>query len=115
MRYTGSCHCDQNAFEADGELEQVIECNCSHCSAKGFLLFFVPRDQFRLTTPEDGLTVYTFNKHVIKHHFCKRCGVAPFGIGVRPDGQQMAAINARCIDGVDVDRLNRVAFDGRSR
>jgi hypothetical protein len=113
MRYTGSCHCGQNTFEAEGSLEQVIECNCSHCSMKGFLLFFVPREKFKLKTPEDGLAVYTFNKHVIDHYFCKRCGVAPFGLGVGPDRKPMAAINARCVDGVDVASLKRKAFDGR--
>ena len=114
MRYTGGCHCGQNTFEVEGTLEQVMECNCSHCSMKGYLLFFVPRDKFELKTPESGLAVYTFNKHVIKHHFCTRCGAAPFGLGVGPGGKPMAAINARCLSGVDVAELKRKPFDGRS-
>ncbi|HET8699556.1 MAG TPA: GFA family protein [Gammaproteobacteria bacterium] len=114
MRYTGSCHCGQNAFEAEGELAHVIECNCSHCSMKGYLLFFVPHEQFVLKTPESGLGVYTFNKHLIKHHFCKTCGAAPFGKGIRPDGRPMVAINARCLHGVDLASVKRVPVDGRS-
>ena len=114
MRYTGSCHCGQNTFEVEADFEQVMECNCSHCSMKGYLLFFVPREQFKLETPDDGLAVYTFNKHVIKHHFCKQCGAAPFGLGVGPGGKPMAAINARCLSGVDIATLKRKPFDGRS-
>src|SRR5262245_2969247 len=115
MRYTGGCHCGQNTFVVEADFEQVMECNCSHCSMKGYLLFFVPREQLKLETPEGGLSVYTFNKHVIKHHFCKRCGAAPFGMGTGPDGKPMAAINARCLGDVDIASLKRVPFDGRSK
>lgn len=115
MRYHGACHCGRNKFEAEGEIDRVIECNCSHCAIKGYLLWFVPKDKFELTTPEEGLAVYTFNRHAIKHHFCKTCGTAPFGFGVSPKGgAPVAAINVRCIEGLDLNALNRVPFDGRS-
>lgn len=114
MQYTGGCHCGQNRFEAEGKIDQAMECNCSHCEIKGFLLWFIPRESFRLTTPEEGLSVYTFNKHVIKHHFCSRCGTQPFGLGVGPGGKAMAAINVRCVDGIDLATLKRVPFDGRN-
>jgi hypothetical protein len=114
MLYKGSCHCGETAYEVEGELGQVMECNCSYCSRKGYLLWFVPRDQLRLSTPESRLAVYTFNKHVIKHHFCTECGCAPFGFGVAPNGAETAAINVRCLDDVDLDKLKRVQFDGRS-
>jgi hypothetical protein len=61
MNYKGSWHCGRIAFEVEGELEQVIECNCSHCSRKGYLLWFVPRDRFKLTTPESSLSTYRSN------------------------------------------------------
>jgi len=48
MSHTGSCHCGQVSFEVEGDPQQVMECNCSHCSRKGYLLWFVPREQFRL-------------------------------------------------------------------
>ncbi|HET6587333.1 MAG TPA: GFA family protein, partial [Oleiagrimonas sp.] len=43
MSHQGSCHCGRVAFEVEGDPEQLIECNCSHCSRKGYLLWFVPR------------------------------------------------------------------------
>jgi hypothetical protein len=115
MHYTGSCHCGDIAFDVEGTLTQVMECNCSHCSRKGYLLWFVPRDKLRLTTPEDRLATYTFNKHVIQHHFCPRCGCAPFGFGNLPNGAATAAINVRCLEGVDLASLSRVQHDGRSQ
>jgi hypothetical protein len=114
MLYRGSCHCGENAYEVEGEIGQVVDCNCSYCSRKGYLLWFVPRNQLRLTTPETRLAVYTFNKHVIKHHFCPECGCSPFGLGVAPNGLETAAINVRCLDAVDLEGLRRVPFDGKS-
>src|SRR3546814_6489040 len=97
MTYKGGCHCGRISFEVEGEISQVVDCNCSHCSKKGYLLWFVPRERLRLATPADGLAVYSFNRHVITHHFCPTCGCAPFGFGVDPSGQTTAAVNVRCL------------------
>jgi hypothetical protein len=113
MVFKGSCHCGQIAFEVEGDLEKVGECNCSICSKKGVLHWFVPKDSFRLLTDEAGLSTYTFNKHVIKHRFCGTCGVAPFGEGQAPSGAYRVAVNARCLDDVDLAGLEVTHFDGR--
>lgn len=42
MIYKGSCHCGKIAFEVDGELTGAMACNCSICSRKGALMWFVP-------------------------------------------------------------------------
>jgi hypothetical protein len=52
MIYKGSCHCGRISFEVEGDLAQAMECNCSHCSRKGYLLWFLPREKLRLKTPE---------------------------------------------------------------
>lgn len=114
MKYKGSCHCGRIAFEVEGDLTQVMECNCSICSRKGSLLWFVPRDKFRLLTPEEDISTYLFNKHVIKHRFCPTCGIHPFAEGTDPSGQRMAAINVRCLEDVDFASLTVQHFDGRS-
>ena len=114
MIYQGRCHCGRIAFEVEGELAQAMECNCSHCSKKGYLLWFVPRAQLRLATSENKLATYTFNKHVIKHHFCPQCGCAPFGVGADPSGAAMAAINVRCLHDIELAALDIVPVDGRS-
>ena len=114
MNYKGSCHCGKISFEVEGELGQVMECNCSHCSRKGYLLWFLPREKLTLSTPESGLATYTFNKHKIKHRFCPTCGCAPFGEGTDASGNATVAVNVRCLENIDLTTLDRKAVDGRS-
>ena len=114
MLYRGSCHCGRTTFEVEGELEQLMECNCSHCTRKGLLLWFVQRDKLRLKTPEADLAKYYFNKHVIEHRFCPSCGVQPMAFGKDRQGGDIACINVRCLEGVDLSRLAVQKFDGRS-
>jgi hypothetical protein len=115
MKYHGSCHCGRVAFEVEGEIGAVIECNCSICSKKGSLLWFVPREAVRFTTPESEANEYLFNKHAIHHRFCPTCGIHPYAVGKEPkQGREMAAINVRCLEGVDPSKLEVKAFDGRS-
>lgn len=114
MIYKGSCHCGKIAFEVQGELQGAMACNCSICSRKGVLMWFVPREKLRLLTPEEAASTYTFNKHVIKHRFCPTCGIHPYGEGIDPNGNRMAAINIRCLEGIDLASIPVQNFDGRS-
>lgn len=114
MKYTGSCHCGQIKFEAEGEIGTALACNCSICQRKGSLLWFVPRDQLRLLTPPENISTYLFNKHVIKHHFCAKCGIHPYGEGVSPNGDAVAAVNLRCIEDIDLNAIPVHHYDGRA-
>lgn len=114
MKYKGSCHCGQVAYEVEGELDQVTDCNCSICSRMGSLLWFVPRERLQLLTPESALTPYTFGPRTIKHYFCPTCGIHPFGEGADQQGNKMAAINVRCLEAVDCTALPVNHFDGRA-
>jgi hypothetical protein len=111
--YLGSCHCGAVRFEVTTALSKVISCNCSICSRAGHLLTFVPADQFKLLSGEGAQTDYRFGKEHIHHLFCSTCGVRSFGAGVGPGGAEMRSINVRCLEGVDIDRLEVTAFDGR--
>ena len=113
IKHSGGCHCGRVRFEVLAPAEiHVDECNCSMCSKRGGLLWFAPREALRLSTPEAGLSTYRFNTMKIAHHFCPTCGIAPFGEGVGPDGASMAAVNVRCLEGVDVAALKIVQVDG---
>ncbi|HEX5313522.1 MAG TPA: GFA family protein [Gammaproteobacteria bacterium] len=114
MIHKGSCHCGKVACEADCEIGEVVSCNCSICRRKGHLLLFVPLDKFKLTTPRDDLSDYSFGPQRIHHHFCRACGCSPFALGSDPKGNEMAAINVRCLEDVDLDALTIRHFDGRS-
>jgi len=112
--YSGSCHCGRITFDVEGEFAEVKECNCSHCSRKGYLLWLVAREQRRLKSGEGEYAAYQFNRHVISHHFCPICGCAPFATANAPSGKPTAAINVRCLEGVDLGSVKRVAVNGRS-
>lgn len=114
MKYQGSCHCGEVAFEVDGEIDGALACNRSICRRKGSLLWFVSRDQLALKTPDENAATYLFNKHSIRHRFCPGCGIHPYGEGTDPKGNAVAAVNLRCVDGVDLKALKVTEFDGAS-
>ncbi|UNK47897.1 GFA family protein [Lysobacter sp. S4-A87] len=115
MKYQGSCHCGRVAFEVEGTIDSGLSCNCSMCGRKGSLLWFVPRDQMQLKTPEDAASTYLFNKHLIKHRFCPVCGIHPYGEGTDPKGNPIAAINLRCLEDVDHAAIPVHEYDGKSK
>jgi hypothetical protein len=112
MTYRGGCHCGRIAYEVEGDLHKASECNCSICSKKGYLHWIVPRQSFRLLTPESSLATYQFNTHAAKHYFCLVCGIASFYIA-RSDPDKID-VNVRCLEGVDVSKLEREFFDGQN-
>ena len=112
QHYTGSCQCGAIAFQVDADLDQTMTCTCSRCRRIGWALTFVPRAA--LVFDKDGPTTeYLFNKHAISHRFCPTCGVEPYAYGEQ-GGQQIAAINVNCLDGVDARALVSKAVDGAS-
>jgi hypothetical protein len=113
--YQGSCHCGAVRYTVEADLAQpVMSCNCSMCQRAGTLLTFAPSDKFKLEQGSESLTDYQFNKHVIHHLFCKVCGVKSFARGKNRSGQDIVAINVRCLEGVDPSKLEVKQVDGRS-
>jgi hypothetical protein len=113
--YSGGCQCAKVRYEVQMDIGEVLACNCSRCARLGSLLAFAPATQFKLLSGESDLTKFEFNKHTIQHQFCSTCGIQSFAIGTNPKtGGKMAAINVRCLDGVDVDVLPVRKVDGRS-
>ena len=113
-RLTGGCHCGAVRYAVETNLAMVIECNCSHCAKKGFVLTFAPADAFTLEQGEESLGDYFFNKRVIRHRFCKICGVESFAEGDGPDGPTRA-INLRCVEGLDLASLDIKPWNGASQ
>lgn len=112
--YEGSCHCGAVTFTASmPPVTSAMSCNCSHCSRKGLLLTFIPREKFVVTGGKKQLTEYRFNKKQIEHLFCRTCGVQAFGYGTGHDGTAMAAVNVRCLPAVDLDTLSIEKVNGR--
>jgi hypothetical protein len=111
--HLGGCHCGRVRFEVTApENVEVVECDCSMCSASGFLHLIVPAEHFKLLKGADALTTYTFNTGVAKHLFCATCGVKSFYVPrSHPDG---FSVNARCIDSGTIQSMTVTPFDGRN-
>jgi hypothetical protein len=109
MTYHGGCHCGRNRFEVEGDLKQVMDCNCSICTMRGYLHWSVPREKLRLLTPESNLAAYTFKTGTVNHRFCPKCGWRrlsrrPTAFTSTPDASK----------GSSRQQLRVETFDGRS-
>jgi hypothetical protein len=111
--YTGGCHCGEVRFEVTADISSVASCNCSLCQKRGALWCFVPAEHFALRAGAEDLKDYQFGKKTIHHLFCPQCGVGAFSRGVWK-GEEIVAVNVRCLDDIDVAALKITPFDGRS-
>jgi len=114
----GSCHCGAVRFEADVDLlAMTSKCNCSVCMKSRFWKAIAPGGAFRLLEGKEFLTEYTFGRNLIRHYFCRRCGVKTFGRGEHKAlGGEFHAVNVACLDDASDDELAQahVKFeDGR--
>lgn len=113
--HSGGCQCGKVRYEVKLDLSKpVISCNCSMCGRAGTMLAFVPATEFELKSGEEVLKDYQFNKKHIHHLFCGDCGIKSFARGTNKDGEATIAINARCLDGIEVGDLKVHHHDGRS-
>lgn len=108
--YSLSCHCGDIRFVVDADLTDLHECNCSTCGRSGFIHWKVPAQAVRLTVEKRRLSTYLW-RDIGGHHFCSRCGTAIFRTGYPGDG---VSVNARCVENIDVFKLNIRRFDGRN-
>jgi len=110
--HQGGCHCGRVRFEVTADISEVIDCNCSICTKKGFLHLIVEPSQFRMLKGADALATYRFNTGVARHTFCATCGIHRFYTPrSHPD---KVDVNARCIEGLDLSKLKVKPFDGQN-
>jgi hypothetical protein len=113
-QYKGSCQCGAVSYDVDVDIGNTITCNCSRCQRMGFVLAFTPAEKFRLESGADSLAEYRFGKKIIRHLFCRTCGVESFAQGTMPDGTEIVAINVNCLSGIDPRALASKHVDGKS-
>ncbi|NRA86253.1 MAG: GFA family protein [Rhizobiales bacterium] len=110
--YKGSCHCGNVTFEINGKIENIVECNCSICTIRGHLLWFVPKTDIKFTKGgDDAMGAYQFGKKHITHRFCKNCGTSMMSDGEQ-QGAVKAGINIKVLLGVDVTLFDTYKYDG---
>ncbi len=108
----GGCHCKAVRFRCllpDAPVS-ALACNCSICSATGFLHIIVSHADFELESGANDLTSYRFGTGAAEHLFCSVCGVKSF---YQPRSHPDAwSINAHCLD--EAVALAIAQFDGRN-
>lgn len=112
--YHGSCHCGRVRYEVEADLSHLLRCNCSICFKKGQVHIRISPEQLRITSGEEALTLYQFNKNIAKHYFCADCGIHPFS---RPRAApDLYTINVNTLDDYDLEAEapEIVTFDGQN-
>lgn len=109
----GGCHCGAVRFRARVPTEvELLDCNCSICSATGFLHLIVPHADFALENGDDALTSYRFGTGTANHLFCSVCGIKSFyQPRSHPDSW---SLNFNCLEGGHGLQTTIRPFDGRS-
>jgi hypothetical protein len=113
VRIAGGCHCGAVRFAAEVPARvEILDCNCSICSATGFLHLIVPHADFTLLAGEEALTSYRFGTGAAIHLFCRICGIKSF---YQPRSHPHAwSVNLNALDRTDELVIERRVFDGRN-
>jgi hypothetical protein len=113
MKISGGCHCKAVRFEAEvADQVEVLDCNCSICSATGFRHLMVPHQRFRLLAGEEALTSYRFGTGAANHLFCSICGIKSF---YQPRSHPGAwSVNLNALDDPGALKATVKTFDGRN-
>lgn len=110
--FIGSCHCKKVRFEADIDLGAGSgRCNCSICLKRRAWNILLKPDQFRLLTPREELSDYSFGSGQGHNLFCRTCGCAPFSEGhVEQLGGDIVSVQPNCLDNISDEELAAVAI-----
>ena len=119
MPVKGSCHCGAFRFTLAEAPAEVTRCTCSICSRRGALwAYYVPEDVSMEKPTSD--TVYRWQSCTVTFHSCPRCGCttyneSPSWVDGAPDfAHPRLAINARLLEGIDVEAIPVTVIDGRN-
>ena len=111
MSYIVSCHCGHLRLEVDADLTEVSECNCSICVRSGFLHWYVRPEQVKFLSEKHGASTYWWRSATGGQHFCPNCGNAILRTSLQYPPP--LAINARCVEGIDLASITIRHFDGK--
>ncbi|MCV0426331.1 MAG: GFA family protein [Roseibium sp.] len=119
--YQGACHCGRIRFEVLAEIDHVRVCDCSVCRMRGALIHRIPKDDLKLLTPLNDLTLYQWGSRSAKDYFCPVCGILPFRKPSDPTREELDqgiapfdgwAVNTRCLADFDLENAPRKNIPG---
>ena len=108
--YSRSCHCGEISFvfSTETSIAKGTRCNCSFCEKLGIVYSDkIDPLNFKILKGQDSLKVYLFNDKVVRHSFCRNCGVYVFYTGVQ------CKINLGCVNEIDTFSLPVEVYDGK--
>ena len=110
---SGGCHCGAVRFRAEADQRpEMLNCNCSICSASGYLHLFIPHERFDLLSGQDQLTSYRFGSGEAEHLFCSVCGVKSF---YQPKSHPDCwSVHLNCLDDASALSPQITDFDGKN-
>ncbi len=113
VKVAGGCHCGAVRFEALSDPRpEMLDCNCSICSASGYLHLFIPHERFTLLSGSDHLTSYRFGSGQAEHLFCRTCGIKSF---YQPKSHPSDwSVHLNCLDDASLIDPVITKFDGRN-
>ncbi|KAI1278157.1 glutathione-dependent formaldehyde-activating enzyme [Xylaria sp. FL0933] len=132
--YTGSCHCGAVTLALKSKpldknpTGDILECNCSSCAKAGYVWTYPEKLQVVIEGKEN-LAMYTFGRKTSGKTFCKICSIPihnevlkftdeELAAKTKEDrdwilgGQNLAPVNLRIINNLDVSDLNVSRFQG---
>ncbi|KAI4925966.1 uncharacterized protein J4E92_006703 [Alternaria infectoria] len=120
--YDASCHCGAFKYSVtaspplDDPSAVLVECNCSICVSNGYLLIYVPNERIVFSNGSiEQLKSYSFGTKRMGHYFCGTCGASCMIRSKDPNFfAGMTCINARMLQGVELEKLKRKSVDGKS-
>ncbi|WP_299296072.1 GFA family protein [uncultured Erythrobacter sp.] len=109
----GGCHCGAVRFRAEADAApKMLHCNCSICSASGYLHLFIPHERFELLSGDEALTSYRFGSGQAVHLFCRICGVKSF---YQPKSHPDCwSVHLACLDDASNLTPEITEFDGKN-
>lgn len=108
--FDGSCHCEAVRFTVKCDPSYSAQCDCSMCKRRNSIMLRCDESDFAITAGQDALTEYRFNTGVAIHYFCSICGCYTFH-RMRKLPEKYA-INAGCLDSLDVAALRPIFIEG---
>ena len=117
MEYYARCHCGRVRFSfRSPEITAGKRCNCSLCVRRGAVLssIYIPDADFTPHADERDLSVYLWNDKVMRHYFCKTCGISTYGAVAGEDGKDRYRVNLGCVEGLDALALDITIIDGKA-
>ncbi|GAB7349133.1 hypothetical protein MBLNU459_g8078t2 [Dothideomycetes sp. NU459] len=116
VQYHGNCHCGSFKFSLTvPPIKAAMQCNCSICSRKGYLHYFLNNNDALKVKPGSGtLSVYSFGKGKVRHKFCPTCSTAVVVEAEFSEHKTSLGVNIRALKHgeVDVDALQIKKYDG---